>query len=49
LEHLRKVIGRMLWHRRKLFLQSQQTDVRTNEITPAELVLMSQGRDAIGK
>jgi len=49
LEHLRKVIGRMLWHRRKLFLQSQQTDVHTNEITPAELVLMSLNRDANGK
>jgi hypothetical protein len=45
LEHLRKVIGRMLWHRRKLFLQSQQTDVHSNEITPAELVLMAQSRD----
>lgn len=49
LEHLRKVIGRMIWHRRKLFLQSQQTDVHTNEITPAELVLMSLNRDANGK
>lgn len=49
LEHLRKVIGRMIWHRRKLFLQSQQTDVHANEITPAELVLMSLNRDANSK
>lgn len=49
LEHLRKVVGRMIWRRRKLFLQSQQTDVHANEITPAELVLMSLNRDANSK
>ena len=49
LEHLRKVVVRMIRRRRMLFLQSQQNDMRANEVTPAELVVMSQSRDAIGK
>lgn len=49
LEHLRKVVLRMIRRRRMLFLQSQQNDMRANEVTPAELVVMSQSRDVNGK
>lgn len=45
LEHLRKVVLRMLRRRRRLFLREQRLASQAREFTPAELVMMSQGRD----
>ena len=45
LDYLRKIVLYMIRKRRRRFLQSQLEEARANELTPAEVVLMSQARN----